>query len=262
MKRIVVCTILAPIVLFVVQAVAASILLPSIPAPEGGLGFVALSTLITAWVLVTIAVTVTVRGWPRMAILFFVAAGIPANNLLEAVFFNVGIPRAHLFPLFLFTFAWAAVFAGLLDRLAGDAQAPRVSPVPSRTPGGWTLSFVLSDVAYIALYFAAGIAVWPFVREFYESRSLPETHVVAAMQVFRGLVFSAIVYTLMRSLVLTPVAASLLVGATLALLGGVAPLLVPNPYMPEWVRFPHMVETGVSSFLFGLIAARLLRPQD
>jgi hypothetical protein len=37
-----------------------------------------------------------------------------------------------------------------------------------------------------------------------------------------------------------------------------APLLLPNPYMPEPVRMAHLVETGSSNFIFGMFTGWLL----
>jgi hypothetical protein len=45
---------------------------------------------------------------------------------------------------------------------------------------------------------------------------------------------------------------------TMSVLGGVAPLLIPNPYLPDAVRHAHLPEVGVSLFLFGFVAAWLL----
>jgi hypothetical protein len=260
MKRIVLCGILAPLLLFVIQAVSASLILPPLPAVEGSPGLVALSTLITAWTLATLAVTLTSRGWIRMAVLFLVAAGIPANSLLEAIFFPLDIPRALLGPLFLYTFVPAGIFAIVLDRLAADTPAPRAAPGPARAPSAWLLRLATCDVTYIVFYFTAGLAVWPFVSHFYAGRALPGTQELVLMQVVRGLVFSGIVLALVRFLALRPAASSLVVGLTFMLLGGIAPLIVPNPFMPASIRYPHLVEVGVSNFFFASIAATLLRP--
>jgi hypothetical protein len=37
-----------------------------------------------------------------------------------------------------------------------------------------------------------------------------------------------------------------------------APLLLPNPYMPEAVRMAHLVETASSNFIFGVFIGWLL----
>jgi hypothetical protein len=260
MRRIVLCAMLAPVLLFVIQAVTAALILPPIPMPDGGLGFVAASTLINAWVLLALAMNLHAPGWRRPAILFLVAAGIPANNLLEAVFFPLDLPRSLLLPLFASTATSAALFSVALHWMSAAPAPSHATPPLARRAAPLLPRLVVCDVLYIALYFAAGIAVWPFISHFYEGRPLPEPHHIMLMQVFRGLVFSGILYALVRFLAAPRAGASVLIAATLALLGGVAPLLVPNPYMPASIRYPHMVEVGVSNFIFGLVAARLLRP--
>ena len=50
---------------------------------------------------------------------------------------------------------------------------------------------------------------------------------------------------------------ALTVGALFALLSGVAPLLMPNPYFPDSVRWAHFCEVTSSNFLFGVIVAWL-----
>jgi hypothetical protein len=41
------------------------------------------------------------------------------------------------------------------------------------------------------------------------------------------------------------------------LLSGVAPLLMPNPYFPDSVRFMHLCEVTSSNFIFATIVAWL-----
>ena len=45
---------------------------------------------------------------------------------------------------------------------------------------------------------------------------------------------------------------------TMSVVGGVAPLIIPNPYLPDAVRYAHLPEVGVSNFLFGFVDAWLL----
>src|SRR5688572_7295817 len=123
MKRIALCVILAPALLLVIQAATAALLLPAIQMPDGGAGLGALSAAVTALTLAVLAVTLAPSGWPRAATLFLAAAGIPANNLIEAVFFSLDIPRAHLLPLFLYTLVSGALIAAALDRLAPPSSA-------------------------------------------------------------------------------------------------------------------------------------------
>ena len=94
-------------------------------------------------------------------------------------------------------------------------------------------------------------------REDGERQKLDLAH-LAGLQIARGLVWGALAWLLARSLSGPDWKAALLVG--LAFAGLMAPvLLFPNPAMPWPVRWVHMVEIGVSNFLFGLIAAFVLR---
>ena len=47
--------------------------------------------------------------------------------------------------------------------------------------------------------------------------------------------------------------AGLSIGIALAVLRGVAPLLVPNPDMTTGARFAHMLEIGWSNLAYGLV---------
>jgi hypothetical protein len=87
---------------------------------------------------------------------------------------------------------------------------------------------------------------------------MPSTGNVVAAQIVRGLVFSGIVLLLVRQLRTSRRGAALVSGLTLSILGGIAPLLVPNPYLPDAVRYAHLPEVGVSNLLFGLLAGWLL----
>jgi hypothetical protein len=181
------------------------------------------------------------------------------NNLVEGVFFSLDIPRSIILPMIVHTVVSGALFAFVLDRLAAP-PATRPGPWAPRPAWSWAARLAASDVAYIVLYFTAGIVVWPHVAHFYSGRPMPDGLSVVLMQIPRGLVFSSIALVLMRFLTVPAAAATLLVAVTLALLGGVAPLIMPNPYMPASIRFPHMVEVVVSNFLFAVVSAALLRP--
>jgi hypothetical protein len=47
----------------------------------------------------------------------------------------------------------------------------------------------------------------------------------------------------------------------MCLIGGLAPLVIPNPLFPDAIRYAHMVEVVCSNLLFGGIAAWLLSPR-
>jgi hypothetical protein len=109
-------------------------------------------------------------------------------------------------------------------------------------------------VAYELLYWGAGTLVYPYIADFYASRSLPPTAAVAAVQVVRSVIFAGAVYPLLKSgLRGAPLVLALIYG----IIGGLAPLLPDNPYMPANIRFYHAIETTSSNFIFGLVVGFL-----
>ena len=52
---------------------------------------------------------------------------------------------------------------------------------------------------------------------------------------------------------------ALLIGAFFAIVGGLAPLIVPeNEHMPDYIRFGHAFEVGISNSLFGFLLTWLV----
>ncbi len=259
MMRDVVAVAAVAVVYTVLQSVIGGLLLSGVPAPPGNaLPFFLASNVLVSAVGVALAARLPSRGWRRAGVLFLVFSGIPANNLLEAVFFSLDIPRSVLPLLFANALCASLVLAVIVDRLVPAAAAVTLSAAPRRTPASWVARIAACDLGYIVAYMVAGMAVWPFVQEFYSSRPLPDIRAVLSMQVFRGLVFTAIVGLLVRRLVAGRMGAATLAAVTLSVLGGVAPLLLPNPFMPDTIRLPHMIETSVSNFLWAFGAALLL----
>jgi hypothetical protein len=136
----------------------------------------------------------------------------------------------------------------LSGRLREGADAPleqgRFTPV--------TLLGVV--VAYELLYWTAGLLVFPYVQHFYAGHALPAGYAVAVVQVVRSLIFVGAVYPLLtRGLRASPLVLALIY----SIIGGIAPLLPDNPYMPADIRFYHGIEVTVSNFIFGLVVAYL-----
>ena len=125
-------------------------------------------------------------------------------------------------------------------------------PFRSASPGQRAWKFLASDAAYLFFYIAAGAIIFPFVKGFYANH-MPSMGRIAAVQLLiRGPVFVCLCLLLVRMLGLPKVSGALAVGATFSILNGVAPLLLPNPYLPDAVRWVHLAEIGSSSLLFGV----------
>jgi hypothetical protein len=205
-------------------------------------------------VLWTVARASSASGWRLVLMLFLLAfvAG-SANNLIEAVFFGVLSWRQA---------AWAAVPAAIIFSILSPVAVLisgrwRTGSDAPLVEGGFTpLTLAGVVVAYQILYWTAGTLVYPYIADFYATtRALPPVYQVAAMQIVRSLIFAGAAYPLLRRGLS---AAPLVLALVYSVIGGVAPMLPDNPYMPPDIRFYHGVETSSSNFLFGLLVGYLL----
>jgi len=181
-----------------------------------------------------------------------------ANNLLEAVVYGVlslrqalaaAVPAAIVF----------AILSPLSVLTAGRWKNGSEAEAASITP----MTLLIVVAAYEVLYWTAGTLVYPYIAHFYATKTIPPVYEVASLQVVRSLIFFGVAYPLLRAGLRS---APLIMGLVYGVVGGIAPLLPDNPYMPADIRFYHGIETSVSNFLFGLIVgylftrARPLRP--
>ena len=181
-----------------------------------------------------------------------------ANNLLEAVVYGVlslrqalaaAVPAAIVF----------AILSPLSVLTAGRWKNGSEAEAASITP----MTLLIVVAAYEVLYWTAGTLVYPYIAHFYATKTIPPVYEVASLQVVRSLIFFGVAYPLLRAGLRS---APLIMGLVYGVVGGIAPLLPDNPYMPPDIRFYHGIETSVSNFLFGLIVgylftrARPLRP--
>lgn len=213
------------------------------------IGLYLLLNFLVLWV---VARASSVRGWRLFLMLFLLGFVVgSANNLLEALFFGVLLPRqiaAAAVP--------AVIIFAILSPLAVLASGRfRRANRPVSTDGGFTpLTLLGVVIAYELVYWTAGTLVYPYIADFYASRTVPPSYLVAAVQIPRSLIFVGAVYPLLKNgLRAAPIVLALVYG----IIGGVAPLLLDNPYMPPDIRFYHAIETSLSNFLFGLIVGYL-----
>jgi hypothetical protein len=133
-------------------------------------------------------------------------------------------------------------------------EEPSSANPPSRVFGawGWIWRTLVCAICYVVLYLAAGIAVFPFVRAYYESSGrLPDPAILPPLQLARGVLYVLVLLPLVRSLVAGRGRTALAAAVFVPVFAGVAALLLPNPILPDHIRPYHLVEIGISNFIYG-----------
>ena len=178
-------------------------------------------------------------------------------SLIEAVVFNndLKMPMDSV---------WKGAMSGLVrDVLAGVAIALMWRGQASEAPPvlrGLVWKFPVIAVLYVICYFVAGAFIaWqsPEVRAYYANIADITLPYLLGVQFVRGLMWATIVLLLVRALKGGVWLVAVFTGLSLSVLMDLQ-LLYPNPVMPWPVRSVHMVEVGISNFVFGVLAARLL----
>jgi hypothetical protein len=159
------------------------------------------------------------------------------------------IIRATLTSLLL---AWLAV--ALFPAVESEVTAPSSRKNPPST-GSWVRRWLGVSCLYVVLYVTAGLLILPIIRSWYESQGTLEQNpaLLLVLQIFRGAMYVAFVLPLLRSMTVKRWQASLSMAFLVPLVHGVAGLIPPNPFMPDYVRHAHMLEIGWSNFVLGLL---------
>ena len=200
------------------------------------------------------------RGWTLGIAVAAIPLAITLIDGIEGIFFLPNSPIEWPRILWQFTIGAALsvpVWMLLFGRRA-DIPQEHYRPIASKSRGERAWKLVVSDCAYLALYFVAGTIIWPYVKDFYATQKLPSVPTILALELLlRGPAFVVLCLLLVRMLGLPRLSGALAVGAIFTLISGVAPLLMPNPYFPDAVRWAHFCEVTSSNFVFGAIVAWL-----
>ena len=215
-------------------------------------------------------------GWKLFAAIAVVFYGVSTlMPQMESAVFIKRLPAGTLPRLFLMGAIIAVPFSALAVLVLGkrkhrDVASERterlVMPINE-----WVWKLALIALVYVILYFTFGYFIaWrvPAVREYYgggdaggffnNMRSvLRDTPGLIPFQALRGLLWALLALPIVRMMrgrwQETALALGLLFGVLMT-----APLLLPNPFMPEAVRLTHLIETASSTFIFGFFAGWLL----
>lgn len=252
-------TILAWVALVLAQIIANLIVPISYPDAGRAAPWLLLSYFLTVVILAYIALHADLRGWRLGCALAVIPAAIALTNFIEGVvFLKAGIlPWPRLAAQVVLTYLLVAPVWGVLlgRRPAADSH---VRPFADKSLGEKLWRFVVSDISYIVLYFTAGTIIFPYVRDFYATQTLPSMPALIALQLLvRGPIFIALCLWIVRLLGLPRLGGAIATGLCFTMLSGFLPLLVPNPVFPDTVRWVHMAEVTSSNFVFAFFVAWL-----
>jgi hypothetical protein len=262
MRRQLIATVAGALALLVLQAASGAILGPvDIEVPPGILPWMLASNVLIAGVLAWIARRAAWTGWRLAAALFVIAYGIGhVNGLIDAYAFDLFDRAGQLRQLAVHLAVPALLFAPVLVLLSGRWSQPgaAAAELPERSAIAWLGRFAACCVVYVLLYFIAGTVIFPYVQEFYAQRTLPSSLTIIGLQLFvRAPIFAVIGFLIVRMVPASRSEHALMVATAMSLLGGAAPLLVPNPFFPDAVRWAHFLEVVPSNFAFGFITGLL-----
>lgn len=162
---------------------------------------------------------------------------------------------------------WIPIAVLVLGRWRNGGPPARPSP-RAMPPREWAGKLSLAAGAYVVLYFTFGYYVaWrmPAITAYYHGTDpgsfwlqmrnvMRDTPWLPPAQALRGLLWTALAVTVLRTMLGALAEKALAVGALFAVVMN-AGLLLPNPFMPVEVRMIHLVETASSNFVFGVLVA-------
>lgn len=225
-----------------------------------GLPWLLLSNGLAVAALCLLALRSPWRGWRLGAAVAAVPLTIGCADAIEGAFFltNSGIDWPRLFAYVILSWGLTMPVWMLLFGRRAEVMSESYHPIASKARGERVWKLILSDLAYAFLYFTAGAIIFPYVKDFYATQQLPSHLRILAMQLLvRGPIFIVLCVALVRMLGLPRLSGALAVGVVFALLSGISPLLIPNPFLPDSVRWVHMCEVSSSNFVFGAWVAWL-----
>ena len=195
---------------------------------------------------------------PLLGVVFLAVFGLmTVLTLLEAALF-LNMTTGELLIEFVKNTVIVAVLSSLTvtlyPKLGDNVPAVEHGPNPPTT-ASWVRRWIGVSLIYVVLYIAAGLLILPLIKTWYEAQGTlePNPAFFFPFQIARGALFVACVLPLLRSMSVTRRQASLAMAVMIPLVHGVAGLIPPNPFMPDYVRHAHMLEIGWSNFVLGLL---------
>jgi len=199
--------------------------------------------------------------WLHTFIIFYLIGYF--NILIEALIFNVtdqwqttkdlqiGLPITAIGS---FILVWI-----LGKWTAQEIEKPSFA---KRKVFSWIWRILTTNVLYFIFYSIGGMVFYLSMsrfEEFYQDKIPPFLLIILTNLCFRGFIFVAIAILIDRTMEGKNFIKALTVGAIFSILGGIAPLIPPNEFMPAFIRIGHGFEVGVSNMLYGICAFYIMR---
>jgi hypothetical protein len=175
---------------------------------------------------------------------------------IEAIYFNTYLHMSN--SLLVSMAVGAAIKAAIVAIVCALLWRGNGQPAERFSGLAWKIPAIIP--LYVVFYFGAGALIaWQSadVRAYYVQGFNIDQGQLAVLQVGRGLIWALLALLSAASLTDGVWRRALLTGAAFSVLMAL-PLLYPNPLMPWPVRQVHLVEVGVSNFLFGVVVSLLL----
>jgi len=238
-------------------------------------GMLLLSCFLTSAILALWLYFMQWRAWKAILAVFIVY--FTANSILtqiESVFFNsaLKIPADMIGKIilsgFIISLLYAPISVGIMGKMRHKPSAESTFTLSAQL----IKTILWIALCYVVVYFVFGYYIaWQSaaVREYYSGSTNILSfgaHMLSvvkgepgliAFQFFRGVIWAGLAILIAESTSavwwIKSTLTGLIFGVMLA--GG---LLLPNPFMPEAVRWAHLWETSTSNFLFGVLAIYML----
>lgn len=198
--------------------------------------------------------------WLSTMVILFVIGNF--NLQIEAIVFNV-TDRALSLNILLIGIPFSLISSLIMVFLYGRWKKDS-SPVPAFKPRkvqSWIAKILAGNFLYFFFYITAGIMLQTFTprfNEFYGDKLPSMADIIVTNMFFRGFVFVGIAILIDRTITVTKWSKAILIGSIFSILGGIAPLLIPNELMPRFIRIAHGFEVGISNFLYGALVLLIL----
>ena len=212
-------------------------------------------------------------GWTLAATVFLVMYGIMTFQTgIEAVVFlqdfQEHMPEQDTPGLFVNGAFLSAIFAIAAVWILGKWKPSGEPPEPNRRLVmkwyHWVWKLPLVSFIYLVVYILFGALVFqPLAgeafEEFYGNVELPAW--MLPFQMLRGLIWAIIAMPVIRMTKGRWWEAGWAVALLFMALMGFL-LIPPNEYMPDAIRYPHLIEVSSENFIFGWIAVLMLNRRD